>query len=151
MPNEFIPEIKPYDSTTYTCKQSKYEMVSKLPTRGLLVAPSNSGKSVMLQNLILNIYRGCFEKIYIFSPSIFIDSVRKPVIEYCEKELHQYEDSFLDEFSALANKEIIEHIYRRATDEPYVFYVFFLHIKLASRDINDMFYASWKKHFILTK
>ena len=85
MPHELIPEIKPYDKTSFSCKQSKYEMVSKLPTHGLLVAPSNSGKSVMLQNIILNIYRGCFEKIFIFSSSIHIDTVWKPVIEYCEK------------------------------------------------------------------
>jgi hypothetical protein len=56
-------------------------------------------------------------------------------------------DSFLEEFSALANKEIIEHIYRMATDEPYGF----LYINGTSRDINDMFYASLKKRFILTK
>jgi hypothetical protein len=54
-------------------------------------------------------------------------------------------ESFLDEFSALADKKIIEHIYRQATDEPYGF----LYIKLASRDINHMFYASLKKTFYI--
>ena len=52
-----IPKITPYDHTQWKCKQSKYEMVSELPTRALLVAPSNSGKSVLLQNLILDIYK----------------------------------------------------------------------------------------------
>ena len=87
-----IPKITPYDHTQWKCKQSKYEMVSELPTRALIVAPSNSGKSVLLQNIILDIYKGCFERIFIFSPSIHIDSVWKPVIQYCEKELHQVED-----------------------------------------------------------
>jgi type IV secretory pathway VirB4 component len=39
----------------------------------ILLAPSGSGKTVLLSNLILNIYRGCFERIYIFSPSIDLD------------------------------------------------------------------------------
>ena len=86
-----IPEIKPYNHDKYACNQSKYPVVSELPTRALIVAPSNSGKSVLLQNIILDIYRGCFEKVFILSPSIFIDNVWKPVINYCEKELKQVE------------------------------------------------------------
>ena len=53
-----VPVIKPYNKDKYTCNQSEYEMVSELPTRALTVAPSNSGKSVLLQNIILDIYRG---------------------------------------------------------------------------------------------
>lgn len=253
MSNNHIPEIKPYDHSKFECKQSKYEFVSKLPTRALIVAPSNSGKSVLLQNIILDIYKNCFEKVFIFSPSIFIDNVWKPVIDYCEKELKQVEtdkekyffdtydetefrkiiqtqakvikhmkdrgfkklyniaiiiddfldnqkflkrtsdldmlflrgrhfyistfisiqkykgvsnvirlnindmyvfklrnqldlDSFLEEFGALADKKTIEKIYRIATDEPFGF----LYVKLGSRNLNDMFYASMKRRFNLT-
>jgi len=46
-----VPVIKPYNKNKYTCNQSEYEMVSELPTRALIVAPSNSGKSVLLQNI----------------------------------------------------------------------------------------------------
>jgi hypothetical protein len=106
-----IPKITPYDHTQWKCKQSKYEMVSELPTRALIVAPSNSGKSVLLQNIILDIYKGCFERIFILSPSIHIDSVWKPVIQYCEKELHQVEDDknkyFFDTFDEAQFKNII--------------------------------------------
>jgi len=56
-------------------------------------------------------------------------------------------DSFVEEFSALADKKIIEHIYRIATDEPYGF----LYVKLGSKDINNMFYSSLNKRFILKK
>ena len=66
-------------------------MVSKLPTRALIVAPSNSGKSVLLQNILLDIYRNCFDKVFIFSPSIHIDNVWKPVLEYCNDTFKQYE------------------------------------------------------------
>jgi hypothetical protein len=48
----------------------------------ILLAPSGSGKTVLLSNLILNIYRGCFERIYIFSPSIDLDSTWLPVKKY---------------------------------------------------------------------
>ena len=35
--------------------------------------PSGSGKSILLQNMILDIYEKCFSRIYIFSPSINVD------------------------------------------------------------------------------
>ena len=56
-------------------------------------------------------------------------------------------DSFLDEFSALATKNEIYKIYKIATSEPHGF----LYVKLTSKDINHMFYASLKKRFILEK
>ena len=81
-----IPEIKPYNHDKYTSKQSQYDVVSELPTRSMLLGPTKSRKSIVLQNLILDIYRGAFEKIYIFSPSIHIDSVWNPVKKYLEKD-----------------------------------------------------------------
>ena len=56
-------------------------------------------------------------------------------------------DAFLEEFGALADKKIIEQINRIAIGEPYGF----LYVKLTARDINDMFYGSLKKKFILQK
>ena len=248
-----IPTIKPYNNDKYTCNQSEYKMVSELPTRALIVAPSNSGKSVLLQNIILDIYRGCFERVYIFSPSIHIDAVWKPVLVYGTHTLKQHEterehfyfdtfdqtefkaiitqqakivkhmkdrkmkkiyniaiiiddfldnqkflrrtpdldmlflrgrhyyistfisiqkykgvsqvirlnindmylfklrnyadlEAFLEEFAALADKKTVEKIYRMATDEPYGF----LYVKLGSKSINAMFYASLKKQFKLS-
>jgi hypothetical protein len=64
-----IPNITPYTKEKYTCKQSKYEMVSELPVRTMV-----SDK-----------------RVYIFSTSIHIDAAWKPVIEYCATELKQYE------------------------------------------------------------
>ena len=87
-----IPNIQPYNHDKYTSKQSHYEMVSELPTRSMLLGPTKSGKSIVSQNLILDIYRGAFEKIYIFSPAIHIDSVWNPVKKYLEKDMKQIED-----------------------------------------------------------
>ena len=88
-----IPEIEPYNQYIYKSKHSKYQMVSQLPgVRGLILAPSHSGKSVLLQNIILDIYRNCFEQMFIFSPSIHIDNVWLPVKDYLEHDLKQIED-----------------------------------------------------------
>ena len=77
--NRTTPDIKPMDTKNYEAKQSKYDNVSKLPMRAMLSAPSGGGKTVLLQNMILDIYKGCFERIYIFSPSIDIDHTWNPV------------------------------------------------------------------------
>ena len=65
------PDIKPISIKQFETKQSKYDQVQKLPVRGVLLGPSGAGKGVLLQNMILDIYRDCFERVYIFSPSIF--------------------------------------------------------------------------------
>jgi predicted AAA+ superfamily ATPase len=77
--------IKPIKLQEYTCKQSKHDIVPKLPLRGILLAPSGSGKTVLLSNLILNVYRDCFERIYIFSPSVDVDLTWQAVKDYQEK------------------------------------------------------------------
>ena len=77
-----VPIIKPVKSKEYTTKQSRYSMVGKLPTRSLVVGPSGSGKGILLSNMILDIYRDCFSRIYIFSPSINVDHTWE-VVKYC--------------------------------------------------------------------
>ena len=67
------PNIVPISIKEFEPKQSKYDQAQKLPVRGILLGPSGAGKGVLLQNMILDIYRDCFERVYIFSPSISID------------------------------------------------------------------------------
>ena len=50
--------------------------------RSMLVVPSGSGKTVLLTNMILDIYKGCFSRIYIWSPSTEVDNTWKPVKDY---------------------------------------------------------------------
>ena len=80
-----VPIIKPVKSKEYTTKQSRYSMVGKLPTRSLLVGPSGSGNGIPLSNMILDIYRDCCSRIYIFSPSINVDHTWEPVKKYIEQ------------------------------------------------------------------
>ena len=39
--------------------------------------------------MILDIYRNCFSRVYIFSPSINVDATWVPVIDYLKKTLKQ--------------------------------------------------------------
>ena len=80
-----VPDIKPIKLKEYDTKQSKYSMVPQVPFRSIVLGPSGSGKTILLQNMILDIYRDCFSRIYIFSPSIEVDSTWLPVKQYIEK------------------------------------------------------------------
>ena len=44
----------------YHCHQSKQEDVPILPMRSLIIGPSASGKTYLLNNLITNIYKKLF-------------------------------------------------------------------------------------------
>lgn len=83
------PKIEPIKITEYECSQSCYPQVAKLPTRSLILAPSGGGKTVLLQNMVLDIYKNCFSRVYIFSPSINVDATWSPVKEYLESTLKQ--------------------------------------------------------------
>ena len=48
----------------------------------MLVGPSGAGETVLLTNMILDIYRGCFSRIYVWSPSIEVDKTWQPVKDY---------------------------------------------------------------------
>ena len=69
-----IPKIEPIKITEDEVKQSKYQIVGKLQIHSIILGPSGSGKTVLLQNMILDIYKDCINRIYIFSPSIYVDS-----------------------------------------------------------------------------
>jgi hypothetical protein len=56
--------------------------VPNLPLRGVILAPSGSGKTVLVANLILKVYRGCFERIYVFSPNVNVDQTWEAVKQY---------------------------------------------------------------------
>jgi hypothetical protein len=89
--------------------------VGKLPIRSVILGPSGSGKTVLLQSMTLDLYRDCFDRIYIFSPSIDVDHTWKPVKEYIEKHMKvQHTDKepiYFDHYDpgALANILDMQH------------------------------------------
>ena len=75
--------LKPIQLKEHTCKQGDYgDIVPKLPMRSMLVGPSDSGNTVLLTNMIPDIYKGCFSRIYVWSPSVEVDDIWKPVKDY---------------------------------------------------------------------
>jgi hypothetical protein len=79
------PKTEPTHVQEFTAKQSKYEVCGKLPIRSVTLGPSGSGETVLSQNMILDIYRDCFSRIYILSPSIKVDQTWNPVKQIIEK------------------------------------------------------------------
>jgi hypothetical protein len=105
------PKIKPIKLDEYTSKQNKYEHAAQLPTRSLILAPSGGGKTVLLQNMNLDIYRDCFARIYIFSPSIDVDMTWGPVKDYLKGNLKQDEKKekyLFDSYEPAQLERIIE-------------------------------------------
>ena len=64
----------------HACTQGHYgDIVPKLLMRSVLVGPCGSGKTVPLTKLILDIYKACFSRVQIWSPSIEVDNTWKPL------------------------------------------------------------------------
>ena len=77
-------KIKLFPTTEYSSKQASDPVVPLVPCTGIFLGPSKSGKTVALISLILEQYRGVFERIYVFSPSVNIDDGWIPVKKYIE-------------------------------------------------------------------
>ena len=110
MPAKAAPDIKPIRQKHYDVPQSRYPQCAQLPLRSIILAPSGGGKGVLLQNMILDIYRGCWERVYIFSPSINIDSAWLPVKKYLmeERNMGAEDKLFFDEYDPEALEGIID-------------------------------------------
>ncbi len=94
MPDD-IPNIKPHKLREYEVKQSKYNVVPRLPFRSIVLGPSGSGKSILIQNMILDLYKDCFSRIYLFSPSIEVDhQTWQPVKDYINKTIPNNDEQF---------------------------------------------------------
>ena len=101
MPNS-LTEVKPIPSEEYKVKNSKLAIADAIPFRSVVLAPSTGGKSTLLVHLILNVYRDCFSRIYIFSPTVHSDPAWKPVKDYIKNKLHQdhkKESCYFDEYN----------------------------------------------------
>ena len=57
------PNIQPIKLKEFDTKQSKYDMVPKLPIRSVILGPSGSSKTILLQTMILDIhiYKGLLQ------------------------------------------------------------------------------------------
>ena len=66
---------------------------------------------VLLVSLLLDMYRGAFARIYVFSPSVDIDAAWRPLKDYVKKELGVDEDKepcFFSSWDPTALQEILD-------------------------------------------
>ena len=85
------PVIKPHpDVPQYRVRQSRYDPLKGLNVLRLWIsAPSNSGKTVLISSILLDLMRGAYEKIFLFSPSADLDGTWLPVKRYAREKLGQ--------------------------------------------------------------
>ena len=105
-------KVTPIQLKEYNCNQSHYgDIVPKLPMRSMLVAPPGARRTVLLTNMTLDIYKGCFSRIYVWSPSIEVDSTWKPVKDYTRDHIKPsdgdkyYFDSYDPELEQVINTQ----------------------------------------------
>ena len=102
------PHVVPRKTKEYRIRQSKYSQADKLPTRAILLAPSGSGKTVLLQHLILDQFRDCFARIFVFNPSVHIDDAWLSVKDYVYDRIvakNDKEPCFFDHYDPAALKK----------------------------------------------
>ena len=68
-------------------RQSRYPTLPRLPARALLVAPSASGKTQTLIWMLMEGYKGLFDRIFIFCKTADCDSAWAPLISYIRNEM----------------------------------------------------------------
>ena len=104
------PKIEPIKLKKYESAQSKYKNLPVVPFRIACLAPSGSGKTVLISNIIMSLYDNVFSNIYIFSQSIHIDPVWNPVKKYIDnltKNSKVKEQHYFDFFDDAAMTDII--------------------------------------------
>ena len=85
-------QIKVYGGAAETIESPHGEPFGPLPSSYLLCAPTASGKSQILLNLLLRYYRDQFARIWFFSPSIKLDPQYAPLRKYLEKMTDQQKE-----------------------------------------------------------
>ena len=103
--------IQLHPTPDYTQKQPIHDHLPKVPCRGIYLGPSGCGKSVALVDCIVRLYDKCWERIYVFSPSVHLDSAWLPVKKYVEEQLHvdvMKEQCFFDAWDPAAIAGIVQ-------------------------------------------
>ena len=104
------PEIQLHPGPTFAAKKGHFSHLGlpDPPFRVAFVGVSGSGKGVAMLDLLLRHYRGCFERIYLNSPSASIDKGWDPLRKYISEELgvdQSKEKTIFDEFDGEALQE----------------------------------------------
>ena len=108
-----VPHIAPAKGMRkFEFKQSRYKHLQGMNVlRSLCVGSSGSGKGVLLQSLVLDVFAGVFERVFLFSKTAFTDTNWEPVLKHIRKELKHPEDElgpFFEEFEPAVIEKIID-------------------------------------------
>ena len=115
-----VPDLGAVKIPTFTCRQSRYPHAPQLPCLAIAQASSMGGKSNLLVKLLTEVWRhedgkSCFSRIYVFSPSVTVDPIWRPVKEMIEEEIldmrnpnHANEKFFYDEPDMEALQNILD-------------------------------------------
>ena len=112
------PSLKPIQLKEHSCSHGHYgDIVPKLPMRSMLVGPSGCGKTVLLTSKTLGIYKGCFSRVYIWSPSIEVDNTLKPVKDYIRSHIkpNDRENYYFDSYDP-AELEQVKNTQKKVID-----------------------------------
>ena len=90
------PKVVPKKVKEWHTEQPEHEILPSIPARMALLGPSGSGKTQLIQAMCCDFFRrrgrSVFARIYIWSPSVLVDTVWEPVIKMCKTELGQDND-----------------------------------------------------------
>ena len=90
-------EIQVYGGAAETVPCPFGEPFPDLPTSFLLAAPTASGKTMIILNLLLRYYKDMFARIWFFSPSIKLDPQYAPLRKYLEAMSNQDKEPLMFE------------------------------------------------------
>jgi hypothetical protein len=82
------------------------EPYMRLPSAGCFLGPTASGKTSTAVALITTVYKGCFDQVWLLSPSSKIDSTYEPLVKHIEGLKNK--GGFLDEWDLGKITEIID-------------------------------------------
>ena len=87
-----MAQVKPAKTDSYEFAQSRRPQLPEVPFRAIVAAPSGAGKTVLLQSMVLDLYRTTgnkspFSRVYIWSPSVNVDPAWIPVKKFIREEL----------------------------------------------------------------
>ena len=115
-----IPDMGAVKIPAYSCRQSRFPFAPQLPCLGIAQASSMGGKTNLLVKLLTEVWihedgKSCFERIYVFSPSVTIDPVWAPVRDLIENQIldmrnpnHANEQYFFEEPDFEAMQRILD-------------------------------------------
>ena len=90
-------EILVYSGASETVPSAFGEPFGDLPTSYILAAPTASGKTMIILNLLLRYYKDMFARIWMFSPSIKLDPQYAVLRKYLEKMSDQEKEPLMFE------------------------------------------------------